>query len=109
MKLNSSALQFWNKSHFQIVSDSNHVFHLVNSCEELKAFLAEKEAELGDVNIQDLLQQVRHIQLQLNITPEYKLYIAMCGIFGPHRNIVKHWDKFEAVFTTLVGQDEDMG
>jgi len=63
---------------------------------------------VGDVNPADILQQVRQTQLQLNITPEYKLYISLCGIFGPHRNIVKHWDKFEAVFTSLIGQDEDM-
>ncbi len=33
----------------------------------------------------------------------------MCGIFGPHRNIVKHWDKFENVFMDLVEQDKEMG
>ena len=75
------------------------LLNIVNACEELKIFVAEKEAEVGDVNPADILQQVRQTQLQLNITPEYKLYISLCGIFGPHRNIVKHWDKFEAVFT----------
>lgn len=37
------------------------------------------------------------------------MYIALCGIFGAHRNIVKHWDAFEAVFTSLVAQEEDNG
>ena len=31
------------------------------------------------------------------------------GIFGPHRNIVKHWDTFEPVFTELIGQNEETG
>ena len=47
--------------------------------------------------------------MQLNVTPEYKLYIALCGIFGPHRNIVKKWDTFEEVFTSMAAQDEDNG
>ena len=37
------------------------------------------------------------------------MYIAMCGIFGPHRNIVVHWDAFQPVFNQLIAQEEDMG
>lgn len=33
----------------------------------------------------------------------------MIGIFGPSRNIAKHWDAFEAVFTELMGQNEETG
>ena len=51
----------------------------------------------------------RQQQLQLNVTPEYKLYLSMMGIFGPTRNIAKHWDTFEAVFTELMGQNEEAG
>ena len=110
MKQNSSALQFWNKTPFQWKYQTlTTSFIIVDSCEELKAFVAEKEAETGHVNLPDILQQIRQMQFQLNITPEYKLYIAMCGIFGPHRNIVKHWDKFEKVFMDLVEQDKEMG
>lgn len=56
-----------------------------------------------------ILKEVRQIQLQLNVTPEYKLYICMCALFGPHRNIVKHWDDYEAVFTNLASHDEELG
>ena len=37
------------------------------------------------------------------------MYLCIAGIFGTHRNIVKHWDEFEKVFTTLVAQDQDNG
>ena len=33
----------------------------------------------------------------------------MCAIFGPHRNIAKHWDAYEGVFTGLRDQDPDTG
>ena len=55
------------------------------------------------------MSEVRQLQLQLNVTPEYKIYIAMCGIFGPHRNIAKHWDTFEPVFSNLISQDTEAG
>lgn len=69
--------------------------------------MEEKQAE--ELKADEILQQVRHTQLQLNITPEYKFYICICGIFGPHRNIIKHWDDYEGVFTSLVSQDEENG
>ena len=43
------------------------------------------------------------------MTPEYKLYLCIAGIFGPNRNIVKSWDTFEKVFTELAAQDEENG
>ena len=70
--------------------------------------MTEKEAE-GAVNANDILREARQLQLQLNVTPEYKFYICLVGIFGANRNIVKQWDTFEGVFTNLVGQDEDNG
>ena len=70
--------------------------------------MSEKEAA-GEINADDILKEARQIQFRLNVTPEYKLYICMCGIFGPHRNIVKNWSKFEAVFTTLINQNTDNG
>lgn len=84
--------------------------NIVNACEELKAFVAEKEAEVGGpAPCSEILKEVRQMQLQLNVTPEYKFYICICAIFGPHRNIAKHWDAYEAVFTTLANQDEEFG
>jgi len=83
--------------------------NILNACEELKNFVAEKEADTGSCSSDDILREVRQLQFQLNVTREYKMYIALCGIFGPHRNIAKHWDAFEAVFTSLVAQGEDSG
>jgi len=33
----------------------------------------------------------------------------MVAIFGPHRNIVKQWETYALVFTTLLEQDADGG
>lgn len=81
---------------------------IATAAEELRAFVAEKESE-GAINCNDIVREVRQQQLQLNVTPEYKIYLSMTGIFGPTRNIVKHWDTFEAVFTELIGQNEETG
>lgn len=80
---------------------------IVNACDELKAFIDEKGAE--EIKNNEIMQQVRHTQLQLNITPDYKFYICLVAIFGPQRNIVKHWDTFEAIFTSMAEQDEENG
>ena len=78
------------------------------ACEELTTFVAEKEAE-GAISTDDILREVRQQQFQLNVTREYKLYICLVSVFGPHRNIAKHWDTFEPVFTTLISQEEANG
>ena len=59
--------------------------------------------------IDDLLTEVRHMQLILNITPDYKYYILICGIFNPKRNIVKHWPTYEKAFLKLVQKDGELG
>lgn len=56
-----------------------------------------------------ILRKVRQIQFTLRVTREYKIYIAICGIFGPQRNIVKHWDTYEPVFQILIEEAESMG
>ena len=80
----------------------------MNAIEELRTFVNEQEAS-GDINIDDIVREARQLQLQLNVTPEYKLYLCMCGIFGPDRNIVKHWDTFEQVFINLLETDPENG
>jgi len=80
----------------------------VNACAELKAFVDEMESE-GKVKCEDIVREARQLQLQLNVTPEYKLYLCICAIFGPHRNIVKAWDTYEKVFTDLASQDAENG
>jgi hypothetical protein len=43
------------------------------------------------------------------VTPDYKYYILMCGIFGPQRSPVKYWNTYEKVFTSLAAADKDLG
>lgn len=45
----------------------------------------------------------------LNITPDYKYYILICGIFNSKRNIIKHWATYEPAFLNLVKTDGEKG
>ena len=56
-----------------------------------------------------LLEDVRFMQVGLNITANYKFYILMCGIFTPQRNIVKNWAKYEEAFLQLVKETGALG
>lgn len=51
---------------------------------------------------EELIDEVRHMQVGLNITPDYKFYILFMGVFSPERNIVTNWPKFEDIFMKLV-------
>lgn len=44
-----------------------------------------------------------------NLTNEFLHYIALCGVFSPRRNIVKHWDTNEELFLSLVKLDGKLG
>lgn len=59
--------------------------------------------------IDDILTEIRHTQLVLNITPEYKYYILLNGVFNAKRNIVKHWAAYEKAFLKLVSNDREAG
>lgn len=41
------------------------------------------------------------------LTPDYKIYILMCGIFGSKRSPVKHWPNYEELFTKLASEHKD--
>jgi hypothetical protein len=51
------------------------------------------------------LKRARQQQLALNVTPDYKYLILLCGIFNPKRTMINHWSKYEAVFTRLLAND----
>ena len=57
----------------------------------------------------ELLKEVRRKQLTLNITPDYKYYIMLCGVFNAKRNIVKHWTTYEKAFLELVQKNGELG
>ena len=41
-----------------------------------------------------------------NLTPEHRYYLAMCGLFNDSdRDVLEHWPKYEAVFTSLIAKD----
>jgi hypothetical protein len=59
--------------------------------------------------IEDLLTEVRQMQLIMNITSEYKYYILFCGLFQGKRNCVKFWAKYEPAFLKLIKNDGEVG
>ena len=70
----------------------------------MAAFISECERTVDEV-----LQHVRHQQLILNITADYKYYILFCGVFANDRNVIKAWPKYEPAFLSLVAQDGEVG
>jgi len=75
-----------------------------SAIEDINKFVANRGAAINE-----LLTEVRQTQLILNITPDYKYYILICGCFNPKRNIVKHWPKYEKAFLKLVQNDGELG
>ena len=65
--------------------------------------------EQEKINTDALLKQARSTQLSLNLTPDYKYYILMCGIFNPQRSPIKHWATFEECFARLAAIDKEVG
>jgi hypothetical protein len=63
----------------------------------------------NDPSIAQLLEDVRFMQISLNITANFKFYILMCGIFTSNRNIVKCWTKYEEAFLQLVKDTGALG
>jgi len=41
------------------------------------------------------------------LTPDYKLYILMCGIFSVKRSPIKHWSLYESIFQELSGEHKE--
>lgn len=58
---------------------------------------------------EDILEQLKRLQISLNFQGEYRYYLLVCGIFTPERNIIKNWARFEQCFLTLVEQDGKIG
>jgi hypothetical protein len=41
------------------------------------------------------------------LTPDYKIYILMCGIFSVKRSPIKHWAAYEHIFKQLATEHKD--
>ena len=78
---------------------------------EIENEILNMDAFLNDAErtCEELLTYVRHLQLILNVTIEYKYYLLFCGLFQGKRNVVKNWPKYEAAFMKLVQADGELG
>jgi len=78
---------------------------MASAISQLDAFLSQNEKPTNE----DILTEVRQLQLIMNITAEYKYYILFCGLFQGKRNAVKLWPTYESAFLTLVKSDGEVG
>ena len=53
-----------------------------------------------------LLQEAKE---KYNLPTDFLHFIALCGLFPPNRNIIKHWKSNEDVFVELVKQEGKIG
>ena len=65
-----------------------------------------QEPDIANEDIKDFLMAYKQ---KYKITDEFLHYIALCGVFPPRRNILKHWDLNEDLFITLVKNDGVLG
>lgn len=56
-----------------------------------------------------LLEELRRQTISLALTPEYKYYIMLCGLFNIGREPTKHFKKHEAIFFTFIEKDGELG
>mmetsp|Transcript_4889 Transcript_4889/g.7331 ORF Transcript_4889/g.7331 Transcript_4889/m.7331 type:complete len:303 (+) Transcript_4889:22-930(+) len=56
-----------------------------------------------------VLQLLEEHQQNFKVPQEFMYFIALCGLFPPNRNPVKHWSKNEKVFIELVRQEGKVG
>jgi len=48
-------------------------------------------------------------QKEFNISDEFSHFVALCGLFQPSRNILKHWEANEELFIKLVKKEGKIG
>lgn len=83
---------------------------IINACANIDTLINEELTDKDSKTAcEEVLKQVRRDQISLNITPDYKYFILMAGIFNPKRTMVNHWEKFAPCFTNLVSADGDDG
>ena len=58
---------------------------------------------------ESLLEELRRQTISLGLTPEYKYYMMMCGLFNIGREPTKHFKKHETIFKQFVEKDGDLG
>lgn len=56
-----------------------------------------------------ILEEVKKIQVSMNLTSEYRYHILICGLFNNERNIIKNWNTYEKCFLSLVEADGKIG
>ena len=56
-----------------------------------------------------ILDEVKRVQVSLNLSGEYRYHILLCGLFNKERNIIKNWNKYEKTFLDLIALDGKIG
>ena len=62
-----------------------------------------------EFNNGDLEELLLDYKVKYNLTNEFLIYTALCGVFSPRRNIVKYWDTNEELFLSLIKLDGKLG
>ena len=62
-----------------------------------------------EFNNGDLEELLLDYKVKYNLTNEFLIYTALCGVFAPRRNIVKYWDVNEELFLSLIRLDGKLG
>ena len=65
-----------------------------------------EETDIRSTEIYDFLLDYK---MKYQLTNESLHLIALCGVFGPSKNIVKHWDSYEELFLSLIKLDGKLG
>lgn len=62
-----------------------------------------------DITSKEIYDFLMDYKMRYQLTDESLHLIALCGVFGPSKNIVKHWDTYEELFLSLVKLDGKLG
>ena len=80
---------------------------IVNAIGKIAALAAETRGQ-KDAN-EKILAELRLVGTSSGFSAEYRYWVLVCGLFGPERNIVKHWKEHEKAFLELIKQDGKIG
>ena len=62
-----------------------------------------------NASVEEIMEQLKRLQISMTFSNDYKYYLLMCGIFNQERNPVKFWPQYEKCFLNLVEQDGKQG
>lgn len=86
----------------ELTLSSRRVANVISALQKLM----KDEPDMTNQELETFLEQYK---VKYNLTPDYVTFIALCGVFPPRRNIVKHWDTNQELFLSLVQADGKFG